>query len=37
MALVDPSSADKVMRTVEEKYLKEYPTLETSYSQVRPD
>lgn len=31
MALVDPSSADKVMRTVEEKYLKEYPALEGKY------
>lgn len=31
MALVDSALADKVLRTVEEKYLKEYPALEDKY------
>lgn len=31
MALVDPALADQILRTVEEKYLKEYPALEGKY------
>ena len=31
MALVDPEKADKIMATVEEKYLKVYPGLEGKY------
>ena len=31
MALVDPASADEVMRTVEEKYLVAYPALKGKY------
>lgn len=31
MALINPSSADEVMRTVEEKYLAVYPALKGKY------
>lgn len=32
MALIDPDKADKIMHTVEEKYLQVYPALEGKYS-----
>ena len=37
MALIDPASADEVMRTVEEKYLVAYPALKGKYLGVLCD